>query len=437
MKKQSKTKEQLMNELKDLRERVAALESNINDQKALDEKAMLLASVVAESIDAITVQDLDGRIIAWNRGAEKMYGYSEAEALSMNISELIPADKKNELSETIRKMEKGENDEFLQTKRNLKGGNTIDVWLTITKLVDGNGNITGLATSERDVTGYRKVLEEVETALALAEEYTADIERLVAERTASLIALNVADRVINPAVIIGTMSRRMIEHQKLDSNTRANLEIIFRESEKLQEIIQEFNSLVERKSTIFSNEDLNWVVREAIICIKGDVEKKGINIVTDLSETPLEINMNRNVLMAAIYYILKNALDATPKGGSIHAITKALDDNVQLVISDSGCGISDENMEHVFDNFFTTKSNGAGMGLPFVKHIIEEHYGEIKIDSEDRCGTKCVITFPVRWLRLSEGKLSWEHPMLPMSKESEEYPLQIKKPPEDDLNKEK
>ena len=431
MEKKEKTKEQLMAELKDLQERVSALESDSN-KKGPDEKIKLLASVVAESVDAITVQDLEGRITAWNRGAEKMYGYSEAEAMKMNISEIIPDDRSGEIKEIIEKIKKGEDGEFLQTKRTTKNGKTIDVWLTITKHVDDNGDITGLATSERDVTEHSKLLEEVETALALAEQYTNDIERLVAERTASLMALNIADRVTNPAVVIGMMSRRMIEHKEIDKEMLDNLKVILDESEKLQEIIQEFNLLIEKKQSIFSHNDLNEVVKEAIICVKSNAEKKGVNLGATLSETPLMINMNRNVLMMAIFYIYKNALEATPKGGSINTSSAETADTVELIISDSGCGISRENINRVFDNFFTTKSNGVGMGLPFVKHIIEEHYGSIKIESGETCGTVCTITFPLRWLKLSEGKLTMEHPMIPMAGEKEKYPLQIKEPLEDD-----
>lgn len=282
---------------------------------------------------------------------------------------------------------------------------------------------------------YNKLVEEVDTALSMADVYTHDIERLVAERTTSLIALNIADRMTNPAVVIGMMCRRMLKNNLINKETQYRLEVILKESEKLQEIIQEFNDLIEKRESVFSYDDLNGIVREAVVLIERQAEAKGVKLVTSLSEMPLNINMEKNVLRTAILYIFKNALEATPRGGVIKAATTENGDSVYLNITDTGCGISEEYIERVFDRFFTTKVDGAGMGLPFVKHIIEEHYGDIKIESEKGIGTKFTIKFPVRWLHISEGKLGWEHPMLPVPREREEYPLQtetvLEKPSED------
>ena len=271
---------------------------------------------------------------------------------------------------------------------------------------------------------YNKLLEEVDTALSMAHEHAHDIERLVAERTASRIALNIADRMTNPSVVIGMMCRRMLKDPALDKAARDNLEVILHESGKLEEIIHEFNALIEKRRSVFSYEDINEIVRDAVVLIKREAEDKGVNLVAEISEIPLKINMDRNVLRTAVHYILKNALESTPAGGTIKATTTESAGSVYLTITDTGRGISEKNIGHVFDRFFTTKTEGAGMGLPFVKHIIEEHYGDIRIESEEGLGTKLTIKFPVRWLRLSEGKLEWEHPMLPVPWEKEEYPLQ-------------
>ena len=404
--------------------KIAGLREADNNREKRDTRLRLLATVVAESNEAIIVQDLQGRIIAWNKGAEKMYGYTEDEALELNISEILPDDRKQEALSLIEQIRNGKEIDSLQTKRITKDGRIIDVWLTPTKLVDDNGDVAGLSTSERDITEHNKRLEEVESALALAEEYTREIERLVAERTAGLIALNMADRVTNPVVVIGMVCRRLLARQDIDKAARDKLKIILEESDKLRQIVREFDAFIQRKYALFRYEDLNGIVKEAIMLIRRDAEGKGIKLNTALSDAPLMINMNRNVLRTAIFYIFKNALDATRGGGSITASTSEDGDSVYLTISDTGRGISEENIRRVFDNFFTTRINGAGMGLPFVKHIVEEHYGNIKIESRKDIGTTCTIRFPVRWLKLSDGKLRWEHPMLPVSREREEYPLE-------------
>jgi PAS domain S-box-containing protein len=389
------------------------------------DKCKLLADVVLQSRDAITVQDLEGGIIAWNKGAEKIYGYSEAEALKMNISSIIPEDKKQEAVELIAQVKNGKEVEFIQTRRLTADGRLINIWLTFNRLLDEKGNITGLATIERDVTEHNRLLEEIETSFALAEEYTIDIEPLVAERTASLIALNIADRIINPAVVISMMSRRMLDGNRLDEVERANIETICEESEKLQKIIREFGDLINKKESLFSYEDMNGIVKEAMELIRKQADRKEIELIADLAQKPLMINMHRHVLRTAVFYIYKNAMEATQRGGSITTSTTKNTDSISVIISDTGLGIAEENISRVFDNFFTTKVNAVGMGLPFVKHIISEHFGDIKIESRKGVGTTCTIRFPVRWLKLIKGRLMWERPMLPAIRETHEYPLQI------------
>jgi two-component system CheB/CheR fusion protein len=110
-----------------------------------------LITVVKDSNDAVTIQDLDGNIKAWNRGAEKMYGYSEAEALNLNISQIIPQKESEAARKFVEQVKAGKNINSFRTKRKTKDGKILDVWLTVTKLVDDHGKTIELATTERDL----------------------------------------------------------------------------------------------------------------------------------------------------------------------------------------------------------------------------------------------------------------------------------------------
>jgi PAS domain S-box-containing protein len=111
-----------------------------------------MATVIQDSNDAITIQDLEGNILAWNRGAEQIYGYSESEALQMNIIDTVPESHRLESLNFIAALKLGELVPVLETKRKVKNGRIIDVWLTNTKLVDDKGKLTGVATTGRDIT---------------------------------------------------------------------------------------------------------------------------------------------------------------------------------------------------------------------------------------------------------------------------------------------
>lgn len=125
---------------------------SISEQTKNLEKFRRMATVIQDSNDAITFQDLDGNILAWNRGAEIMYGYSEAEALSKNIVDTVPTEYQEEALEFIKALKRGELVPTLETKRKSKNGQIIDVWLTNTKLTDDKGKLTGIATTERNIT---------------------------------------------------------------------------------------------------------------------------------------------------------------------------------------------------------------------------------------------------------------------------------------------
>lgn len=131
---------------------IATTERDITLQTKTLEKFRRMATVIQDSNDAITFQDLEGNILAWNRGAEIMYGYSEDEALTKNIVDTVPKEYQEEAREFIISLKRGELVPNLETKRKHKDGRIIDVWLTNTKLTDDNGKLTGVATTERDIT---------------------------------------------------------------------------------------------------------------------------------------------------------------------------------------------------------------------------------------------------------------------------------------------
>src|ERR1035438_4311198 len=111
---------------------IATTERDITEQTKTLEKFRRMATVIQDSNDAITFQDLEGNILAWNKAAESIYGYSQAEALSMNIVDTVPKEYQEEAREFLSSLKRGELVPTLETKRKHKDGRIIDVWLTNT-----------------------------------------------------------------------------------------------------------------------------------------------------------------------------------------------------------------------------------------------------------------------------------------------------------------
>jgi PAS domain S-box-containing protein len=125
-----------------------------------------LAVVLKDSNDAITVLDLNGNIRAWNRGAAKLYGYTEDEALTMNVAAMIP-DSRKESTAYIHQIASGEITESFETQRIAKDGKVLDIWITATCLKNDSGIIDSIATTERDITQLKNDLRAKENEVKI------------------------------------------------------------------------------------------------------------------------------------------------------------------------------------------------------------------------------------------------------------------------------
>lgn len=248
---------------------------------------------------------------------------------------------------------------------------------------------------------YKELYEnkrKIEAINADLTELNQELETLVAERTMSLMALTVADRVRNPAAVIGWTCKRIMESEGLTEKLEESLKGVIDETEKLETIVKDFETLLKSKQSLFRYEDINEIVRGIIPIVEKETAEKGVALVLKLSDRPLKINTQKNLLRAAIFHIIRNSIEATPRGGTITISTSENDDKIMLSISDTGMGIAKEDMDKIFDPFFSTKKFRFGMGLPLVRQIISEHLGTIKVESGEGKGTTFTITFPVRWL---------------------------------------
>ncbi len=159
---------------------------NVQRTKIAEEGVRRLATVLRDSNDAVTLQDLNGRILGWNHGAEIMLGYTEAEAMRLNAMKVVPRSRRSELRAILEQLKRGERiTSSMESQRVCKDGHVIDVWVTVTTLRDEEGRPIGVATTKRDITQRKRD----EAAL---RELNQDLEKRIAERSA--LAENQAQR---------------------------------------------------------------------------------------------------------------------------------------------------------------------------------------------------------------------------------------------------
>jgi PAS domain S-box-containing protein len=153
------------------KEVVQATVRDITKERETKHKLSLLAGIVESSDDAILSKDFDGKILSWNKGAEKMYGYKADEIIGKNISLLLPEDRPTEVKDILKRIEKGEKIENLETQRKNKDGKVIDISLTVSPIKDENGKINGASSIARNIIKQKQTEKAIKERILETEKF--------------------------------------------------------------------------------------------------------------------------------------------------------------------------------------------------------------------------------------------------------------------------
>lgn len=329
-----------------------------------------LGTVLRDSFDAITVQDLQGRILAWNRGAESMYGYCEAEALAMHIDDLIPARKRDETKRLTADLARGKILPSFESQRIAKDGRTIDIWLTATALMDDEGKVYAIATTERDITSRKENEESLRAANRELEAFVYTISHDLRTPLTPIIGF---------AEFIRDNYEGHLDTQALDC-----LAEIITSGEKMLAIMEDLLTLakvghVERPAEPCDTEE---VVNEAVCGLARQIAKAGVSV--DVGDLPT-LRVPRTLLTQIFDNLIGNAVRYASSADSPIKIGGERRGNlVRLYVRDHGPGIPKEERSRIFEVFNRgtsgKKSPGTGVGLAIVQKIARLYEGRAWVE---------------------------------------------------------
>ncbi len=242
----------------------------------------------------------------------------------------------------------------------------------------------------------KKRLSEMNAELA---SMNAELEGVAAERSLNLMALRVADRVRNPATIIGAIVLRLFNSPDLSEPVRKKLMDVREASDRLDVIVREYEEILKSKQKLFKVEDLNVIVRETLLAFDGRLKERDVTIKPALFPAPLYFYAVRHLIRIALVHLLRNAIEVSPRGSDVAIRTGLSEKRIFISISDLGPGINPSDLERIFDLFYSTKGR-LGTGLPMVKQIVDEHGGRIKAESSGK-GSVFTAYFPAGWLEFA------------------------------------
>ena len=380
--------------------------TDVNERKKAEAERGRLAAIVESSEDAIVSKDLNGVILSWNGGAERLFGYTAPEAIGQPVTMLIPPGRGDEEPSILERIRRGKRVEHYETIRRRKDGTLVEVSLSVSPIVDEHGRVVGGAKIARDITERRRMEKEGrDLAVATARrEMEAELARVARALSVGELATSIAHEVNQPLAAIVTNAEAGLRWLKAKApklrEAQQSLESIVRDGNRASEVIHRIREFLRKGSHEVAPLDLNAVVQEAIAIVRDDLLKRKIALLVELSEGLPTIRGDRVQLQQVILSLIMNGSEAMASvaDGSRELVVisqKSGTASVLLAVRDSGAGIEPENLSRMFDAFFTTKPTGMGLGLSISRSIIEAHGGRIGASLNQGPGLTVHFTLPI------------------------------------------
>ncbi len=258
-----------------------------------------------------------------------------------------------------------------------------------------------IGTALENARLYGKLREKAELTEA---ELTETQSRLLrAERMAALgqLSQGVAHEVRNPVMSIGGFARRLLKALAPDDPGRKYAEVILQETARLEKMVSDVDQYTKMPEPVLKEWKLSDLVDAAVRLWEEDLARDDIRIEIELPPDDPSISADRDLMIRALFHLMRNASDAMPDGGII-SISAGWEGNLLgIAIRDTGSGIAAEDLPRVFDPFFTSKTQGSGLGLTTVNRIVNDHGGEVKVSSRHGEGTEVRLFLDPRPWRVS------------------------------------
>ncbi len=367
------------------------IQESIVVKRTLDSMRNYTTKLLETMDSGVISVDKQNIIKTFNRKSEEIFQMTRDEVIEKDAEEVLPIQVKDEslYQVGLREGKKIEQEIEFLTKNHSR------------KILEVN---TSLLSNENDQDGGMVVLiRDVSRLKSLSEEINRN------KRLASLgkLSSGIAHEIRNPLSAIRGLAQFLYQSCMNADERKEDLKIILDEVDRLDRLINEILDFSKSKKLEISKFSLHDLIRELVqLLSKESKEKKDISFQLELPPDEQLLQADRNQIRQVLMNILLNAIQAIPEKGEINiSLEYSLFKNrdaVQIIIQDNGAGIESGDLIHIFDPFFTSRSDGSGLGLSIAYNIMEVHQGDIKAESEKGKGTIMRIFLPLRRNREDE-----------------------------------
>jgi len=349
---------------------------------------VLLAAIVESSDDAIVSKTLDGVITSWNGGAERMFGWPASMAIGQHITLIVPEDRRAEEEEVLARLGRGERIDHFETVRVARDGRLIDVSLTVSPVRNRLGQIVGASKVARDISERRR-LEEYRNLL-LKHEHQARTAAESLIRAKDQFLATISHELRTPLNAIFGWAK-LLEKPELDerSRKRAITAIVngaSAEARLVEDLLDLSRVVTGRLRLDMESISLREVVEAALETVRPAATAKQVELSAALDEVGQMLGAPDR-LQQVVWNLVANAVKFTQRGGRVDVALRRVGDHAEVIVRDTGEGISPAMLPYVFQEFWQEDSSvtrphqGMGLGLTLVKHLVELHGGHVRAES--------------------------------------------------------
>jgi PAS domain S-box-containing protein len=391
----------------------------------------MLAAIVTSSDDAIISKDLTGKIMTWNAGAERVFGYTAEEAVGRPITMLLPPELLQEETKILATLIRGERIDHFETERLRKDGRRINVSLSVSPIKDSSGRIVGGAKIARNITQRKQLEAEREELLAKEREARAMAE--AANRAKDNFLAMVSHELRSPLSPILVWAHMLRDGLLDEHKTRRAVETIERSAQAQAQLIDDLLDISRIVAGKLRLEvlpvDLAAVIRAALEVVRPAADAKVIRLQVALDTETGLVAGDPGRLQQVVWNLLSNAVKFTPRGGRVQIALERVNSHVEIAVSDNGQGIRSDFLPYLFERFEQAETGparthgGLGLGLAIVRHIAELHGGTVVAESAgEGKGTTFTVKLPRTIFARTAGELERRHPTVGALSTERSYP---------------
>ncbi|MHC4083822.1 MAG: sensor histidine kinase [Planctomycetota bacterium] len=345
-----------------------------------------LRAIIDSMVEGVIFVDTEDKIALCNASAERIWQKSAQQLLGMPLLECHPSGVRPKIMQILEEARKKPGFAFAHAM-GIPEGTCLSSYSSVHSQ---DNRYLGLVLLSLDIS----------ERMALENEHKRLREQLFLQEKMVLIgqiAASVAHELNTP---LGTILLRaqLIPQQIGAGSDLSDLKVIESEAQRCRRIVDSLLGFSRRSEGVISRTSVNSLVRESLSLVENDLTLRGILIEVDYSTNEITVEVDCNQMQQVLLNLITNAIDAMPEGGRLWIATRLLSDNgnVEIQVTDSGCGMDEDVQNQAFEAFFTTKERGkgTGLGLAICQRIVEEHEGKIKIQSRPNRGTTVSIHLP-------------------------------------------